>query len=109
MTLTLDQAVAELVHSPNFQAWGHSTIPAEDLGKSVVMGEKLYGPDELAELWSVSVDCIRKIFREEAGVFNIDSRNPENKRQYSTLRIPERVAERVHTRLSERRTAAQTH
>jgi hypothetical protein len=60
-----------------------------------------YSPAELAQLWSLSVDFIRKIFEEESGVLVLG--NPETrrgKRSYTTLRIPEHVVERVHRRLS---------
>jgi hypothetical protein len=93
MTLTLDQAVAELVHSPKFLAWNRSTILLEDLGAAAVMGDKQYSPDELAGLWGVSVGSIRRIFRSEPGVLKMLIRS------HLTLRIPENVAERVYARL----------
>jgi len=68
---------------------------------SPVMKERHFAPDELAELWGVSVDSIRRLFRDEPGVLKMGDKSPKHKRQYLTLRIPESVAERVHTRLSE--------
>jgi hypothetical protein len=80
---------------------GAGPLSLSDLEESAVsVDEKHYSPDELATLWGVSVDSIRRIFRDEPGVLKMGSRSPKHKRQYLTLRIPESVAERVHTRLS---------
>jgi hypothetical protein len=66
--------------------------------------EKHFSPCELAELWSLSEDTIRRMFEREHGVmiFENPSRHPSRRRR--TLRIPESVAERVHCRLSTRAT-----
>jgi|SRR5580704_2553498 hypothetical protein len=98
-TLTLDQAVIESMRSPKFQAWGKPTKGVEK--SSLSLAEKHYSPDELASLWGVSVDSIRRIFRDEPGVLKMGDKSPKHKRQYLTLRIPHSIAERVHTRLSE--------
>ena len=63
------------------------------------MKEVHYAPDELAELWGVSAETVRNVFREEASVLRITQPN-EKKRKYVLMRIPESVAERVHKRLS---------
>jgi transcriptional regulator GlxA family with amidase domain len=57
---------------------------------------------ELAELWSLSENTIRRMFEGEPGVmiFENPSRNPARRRR--TLRIPQSVAERVYSRLSTR-------
>lgn len=62
--------------------------------------DKHYTPSELAQLWGVSAKTIRQIFRDEEGVLKIGSNGTRTRRAYKTLRIPESVAERVHTRLS---------
>lgn len=60
-----------------------------------------FSPLEIAELWGLSVDCIRKIFENEPGVLVIGNTQPRRyKRSYTTLRIPQAVVERVHRRLS---------
>ena len=59
-----------------------------------------FSPLEIAELWGLSVDCIRKMFENEPGVLVIGERSPRRKRRYVTLRIPQTVLERVHSRLS---------
>lgn len=50
-------------------------------------------------MWNLSADAVRKLFRNEPGVFVL-SRPRRGKRRYTTLRIPESVARRVHQKLS---------
>lgn len=60
-----------------------------------------YTVAEIAALWSLSDDAVRKIFENESGVLAIgDTRPTLRKRRYTTLRIPEDVLARVHRRLS---------
>jgi hypothetical protein len=59
-----------------------------------------YSPSEIAELWSLSPDTVRKIFENEPGVLVLGNAMPRRgKRSYTTLRIPQCVLERVHRRL----------
>lgn len=62
--------------------------------------ERHYMPAELAVLWGVSEDTIRRLFRHEPGVWILGESKSRKKRRYLTLRIPESVAERVYKRLS---------
>jgi hypothetical protein len=60
-----------------------------------------FSPAEIADMWGLSVDSIRKIFEEEPGVLIFGNEQPRRgKRSYTTLRIPQPVVERVHRRLS---------
>jgi hypothetical protein len=60
-----------------------------------------YTVTEIAALWNLSDDAVRKIFEKEPGVLAIgDTRPTVRKRRYTTLRIPEDVLARVHRRLS---------
>ena len=60
-----------------------------------------YSPAQIAKLWCLSVDSVRKIFDNEPGVLVLGNATPRcGKRGYTTLRIPEHVLERVHRRLS---------
>ncbi len=68
---------------------------------NLIVDERHYAPADLAKAWGVNVETIRNIFREEPGVMKIGEKDPKHKRPYLTLRIPESVAVRVHTRLSE--------
>ena len=61
--------------------------------------ERHYSPEELAGLWGLSGDSIRRLFEREAGVLVIE-RTKSRTRRYRTLRIPESVAARVHRRLT---------
>ena len=62
--------------------------------------EKHYSPAELAALWGLSLNAVRRLFENEPGVLVLGrSGSGRPKRQYRTLRIPAPVAERVHRRL----------
>jgi len=63
------------------------------------VAQRHYSPEELGNLWSLSVDTVRRLFEREPGVLVLE-RARSNRRRYRTLRIPETVAERVHRRLS---------
>lgn len=61
-----------------------------------------FSPGEIADLWGLSVDTIRRLFENEPGVVIIEPTGSRfsRRRRYRTLRIPGCVAERVHRRLS---------
>lgn len=61
--------------------------------------ERHYAVAEVAEMWKLSPDVVRKIFEREPGVLNIGNDGSRSKRRYHTLRIPESVVERVHRRM----------
>jgi hypothetical protein len=103
-------ALEELRHSPKFSAWKPEPVPKParvdnreqpHIEKSALLkDERHFTPQELAELWGVSVQTIREIFQREEGVLKIGRDGTRNRRRYKTVRIPEPVVERVHTRLS---------
>jgi hypothetical protein len=62
--------------------------------------ERHYTTLEVAELWKLSPDTVRKIFRDEPGVLKIGEPERRNKQGYISLRIPESVLARVHTQRS---------
>jgi len=102
-------AVQLLRNSPQFRQWRSSdsfelaSLTRTDIARSpvsAVVAEKHFTPQELAEAWGVSVQTIRDVFRNEEGVLKLGSNGTRTKRRYKTLRIPESVAKRVHTRLS---------
>lgn len=88
---------AALRKSRAFLAWKPVEVRFKSDG---LVKEKHYTPQELADAWGVSVQTVREIFRNEQGVLKIGSNGTRTRRAYKTLRIPESVAERVHTRLS---------
>ena len=61
--------------------------------------EHHYTVSEVADLWNLSPDVVRRVFEREPGVMLIGEEAPRGKRRYTTLRIPQSVAERVHRRL----------
>jgi transcriptional regulator GlxA family with amidase domain len=67
---------------------------------SQAVTERHYSLDELATLWNLSADTVRRLFEREPGVLVIERARSRNARRYRTLRIPESVVERVHRRLS---------
>ena len=70
----------------------------QDTHDSVV---RHYSPAEIAEMWNLSADTVRKLFENESGVLVLGtSTRRSGKRRYTTLRIPEFVLERVHRKLS---------
>jgi transcriptional regulator GlxA family with amidase domain len=62
--------------------------------------ERCYSPEQIAELWALSPDTVRRIFENESGVLAIERPRVYGKRRYRTLRIPESVAQRVYHQLS---------
>lgn len=75
----------------------------ESMAKSqikTVAEEAYYSVGEIAALWKLSADSVRRIFKNEPGVLVLSPRKRRGKRAYSTLRIPESVLQRVHKRCS---------
>ena len=62
--------------------------------------ERHYTVAQIAEIWSLSREVIRKLFENEPDVLVIGNEGTRSKRGYHTMRIPESVMERVHRRLS---------
>ena len=69
--------------------------------------EQHYQPGDLAKMWGLSPSKVRRLFENEPGVLRIGepSRRVGRalKRSYFTMRIPESVAQRVHDRLTVRK------
>ncbi|MFC5861686.1 hypothetical protein ACFPT7_05235 [Acidicapsa dinghuensis] len=61
--------------------------------------ERHYSVSELSKLWFFSENTIRRLFSREPGVIKITRQATRVKRGYTSLRIPERIAQRVHQRL----------
>jgi hypothetical protein len=73
-----------------------STSPAAPGG----FAERHYAVSQIAELWSLSADAVRKLFQDEPGVLVLGGEGSPHKRRYTTLRIPESVLQRVHRRMT---------
>jgi hypothetical protein len=61
--------------------------------------ERHYTVAELSKLWLFSENTIRRLFSAEPGVVRIARQGTRFKRGYTSLRIPERIALRVHRRM----------
>lgn len=62
--------------------------------------ERFYTVAEIAEVWKLSPDKVRRLFDGEPGVLVFESSSAFSKRRYRTLRIPQSVFERVYRRLT---------
>jgi hypothetical protein len=72
------------------------------LGPSVetsAPAERHYAPYEVAALWHLDVETIRRLFQDESGVVVLQAPARKGTRPYKTIRIPQSVLERVHKRL----------
>lgn len=70
-------------------------------GPTGVFAERHYTVAEVAVLWNLSKDAVRRVFQNEPGVLVLGDTNPRRrKRRYLTLRIPQSVLERVHGQYS---------
>lgn len=68
---------------------------------SLLFDERHYAVAEIAAMWQLSPDAIRRTFQNEPGALVLgNGESVRSKRRYTTLRIPQSVVERVHRRLS---------
>jgi transcriptional regulator GlxA family with amidase domain len=58
--------------------------------------ERHYTVAEVAEMWNLSKDAVRRLFQNEPGVVVLTKPIRGSKRKYRTLRLPQAVVERVH-------------
>ena len=80
------------------QAWmreQHSPVSPPDAAPV----ERHYTVADVAAIWSLSDDMVRRIFEREPGVLVLGG-SGSGTRRYRTLRIPASVVQRVHRRLS---------
>ena len=61
-----------------------------------VFAERHFTVLEISQLWNLSEDTVRRLFRHEPGVLVLGEANTRRKRRYVTLRIPQSGLERVH-------------
>ena|SRR5204863_3978732 len=74
---------------------------SQPLGVPTAMfAERHYTVAEVAVMWNLSSDAIRKLFQNEPGVLVLGHGETRHQRRYTTLRIPESVLQRVHRRMS---------
>jgi hypothetical protein len=58
--------------------------------------ERHFSVKQVAELWGLSPDAVRRIFHGQPGVVEIQRNRSVHKRRYVSVRIPQSVVERVH-------------
>jgi hypothetical protein len=61
--------------------------------------ERHYTAKEVAELWNISQDTVRDLFRNTHGVLKITQPARRGKRSYLSIRIPESVLQKRHAEL----------
>lgn len=76
----------------------HSSVSPVPSSPSLY-SERHFSVAEIAKMWSLSQDAVRKIFHNEPGVLVLGDQNTQHKRRYTTLRVPESIVHRVHRRL----------
>ena len=74
--------------------------PQISASSAAAYAERHYSVQQIADLWGLSNDAIRDLFKREPGVLAIGHEGGRGKRAYQTLRIPESVLQRVHRRLA---------
>jgi|HubBroStandDraft_4_1064222.scaffolds.fasta_scaffold147989_2 hypothetical protein len=75
--------------------------PAPDNSVIPKFAVQHYTVAEIASLWKLSDDTVRRLFEREPDVLVIEAQKPRfGRRRKSTFRIPQFVVERVHRRLS---------
>lgn len=74
------------------------TLPldVQYLSRDASFAEKHYRVSELAGLWGLGRETVRKIVKDEPGVIKI---RQGRKKAHTTYSIPESVVRRIHTRL----------
>ena len=61
--------------------------------------ERHYSAGEIAGMWGLNVETIRRVFDREPGVVVLQGPAKKGKRPYKTIRVPQTVLDRVHRRL----------
>jgi hypothetical protein len=64
-----------------------------------VATEKHYSIAEVAELWGLSWTTVKRMIEGEHGILTFGNPGSAKRKPYQTIRIPESVLQRLHTRL----------
>jgi hypothetical protein len=57
--------------------------------------DRMYTPAEIASMWQLSQQTVRRLFQDRPGVLKIGDSHPRGRRSYITLRIPVAVVAQV--------------
>jgi len=71
-------------------------LEVQYLSRDASFAEKHYRVGDLAELWSLGRETVRKLVKDDPGVIKI---RQGRKKTHTTYSIPESAARRIHTRL----------
>jgi hypothetical protein len=91
-----DSLRPESSHNSAAHSGGAAAVPEAPR----VFEERHYTVAEVAALWNLSVDAVRKLFRNEPGVLVLGRNKRRGTRGYMTLRIPQSVLERVYRQIT---------
>jgi hypothetical protein len=69
------------------------------MNQTPVFAEAHYTVEQVAKLWNLSRDSVRRLFLQEKDVLRIARPGNRYKRSYVTLRISESVLNRVYQRM----------
>jgi hypothetical protein len=70
--------------------------PVQNTVQAGLALERHYSVAEIATMWALSENTVRRMFEDEDGVLHWGTPETRRKRGYRTLRIPESVLHRVH-------------
>ena len=88
-----------LEQKQNWMREKHSPAVALSALFPASFSERHYTVGEIAGMWNLAPDTVRRMFEREPGVLVLGETNGDRgKRRYTTLRIPESVAQRVYRR-----------
>jgi hypothetical protein len=73
-----------------------SSCPAREQATDLDFAQRHYTVSQIADLWTLSPDAVRRLFEGEPGVLVLGGNQGRGRRRYTTLRIPESVVERVY-------------
>jgi hypothetical protein len=71
-------------------------LDVQYVSRDASFAEKHYRVGELAELWGLGRETVRKLVKDDPGVIKI---RQGRKKTHTTYSIPESAARRIHTRL----------
>ncbi len=94
----MSQAVIPLEQKQRWMRERHAPQGAEGLTDKLDFCQHHYTVAEVAELWNLSPDAVRRLFENELAVLVLGGKGGRGRRPYTTLRIPENVVERVYRR-----------
>ncbi|MBI3695336.1 MAG: hypothetical protein HY238_10940 [Acidobacteria bacterium] len=95
----MPRAGANLEQKQRWMREQHGERSVQSLSPIVSVTERHYTVAEIASMWNLAPDTVRRIFEREPGVLMLGETNGgKGKRRYTTIRIPESVAQRVYRR-----------